>query len=58
MHQHYVPTLCANYIFVDRETVQVALKSLNPEVSFRQAHQFHKQKYRVEGPNQLMAMAS
>ena len=49
MHQR----LCANYIFVDRETVQVALKSLNPEVSFRQAHQFHKQKYRVEGSNQL-----
>ena len=50
MHQR----LCANYIFVDRETVRVALKSLNPEkVSFRQAHQFHKQKYRVEGSNQL-----
>ena len=49
MHQR----LCANYIFVDRETVRVALKSLNPEVSFRQTHQFHKQKYRVEGPNQL-----
>ena len=50
MHQR----LCANYIFVDRETVAVALKSLNlEEVSFRQAHQFHKQKYRVEGPNQL-----
>ena len=50
MHQR----LCADYIFVDRETVLVALKSLNPdEVSFRQAHQFHKQKDRVEGPNQL-----
>ena len=50
MHQ----SLCGNYIFVDRETVRVALKSLNPEkVSFRQAHQFHKQKYRVEGSNQL-----
>ena len=49
MHQR----LCVNYIFVDRETVRVALKSLNAEVSFRQAHQFHKQKYRVEGPNQL-----
>ena len=49
MHQR----LCANYIFVDRETVRVALKSLNPEVSFSQTHQFHKQKYRVEGPNQL-----
>ena len=55
MHQ----SLCGNYIFVDRETVRVALKSLNPEkVSFRQAHQFHKQKYRVEGPNQLMAMTN
>ena len=55
MHQ----SLCGNYIFVDRETVRVALKSLNPEkVSFRQAHQFHKQKYRVEGPNQLMVMTS
>ena len=50
MHQ----LLCANNIFVDRETVRVALKSLNPEeVSFMQAHQFHKRKYRVEGPNQL-----
>ena len=49
MHQR----VCANYIFVDRETVRVALKSLNPEVSFRQTHQFYKQKYRVEGPNQL-----
>ena len=50
MHQR----LCADYIFVDRETVLVALKSLNPdEVSFRQAHQFYKQKDRVEGPNQL-----
>ena len=50
MHQR----LCANYIFVDRKTVRVVLKSLNlEEVSFWQAHQFHKQKYRVEGPNQL-----
>ena len=50
MHQR----LLANYIFVDRKTVRVALKSLNPEVSFRQAHQFYKQqKYRVEGLNQL-----
>ena len=54
MHQR----LCANYISVDRETVRVALKSLNPELSFRQAHQFHKQKYRVEGPNQLIAMTN
>ena len=50
MHQR----LCTNYISVDRETVLVKLKSMNPdEVSSRQAHQFHKQKYRVEGPNQL-----
>ena len=50
MHQR----VCTNYIFVDRETVRVALKSLNPEeISFRQTHQFHKQKYRVEGLNQL-----
>ena len=54
MHQR----LRANYIFVDRKTVRVALKSFNPEVSFRQAHQFYKQKYRVEGPNQLMTMTN
>ena len=55
MHQR----LCANYIFVDRKTVRVVLKSLNlEEVSFWQAHQFHKQKYRVEGPNQLMVMTN
>ena len=46
--------LCANIIFVDRETSQVAIHSLNREgVSFRQAHQFHKRTYRVEGLNQL-----
>ena len=46
--------LCASIVFVDRETVQVALQSLNRErVSFRHAHQFHKRTYRVEGPNQL-----
>ena len=50
MHQR----LCANYIFVDRKTVRVVLKSLNlEELSFWQAHQFYKQKYRLEGPNQL-----
>ena len=38
---------------LDRETVQVALQSLNRGVSFRQAHQFHKRTYRVKGPNQL-----
>ena len=55
MHQR----LCANYIFLDGETVRVVLKSLNlEEVSFWQAYQFHKQKYRVEGPNQLMAMTN
>ena len=55
MHQR----LCENYIFLDGETVRVVLKSLNlEEVSFWQAYQFHKQKYRVEGPNQLMAMTS
>ena len=50
MHQR----LCTNYIFVDRETVRVVLKSLNlEEVSFWHARQFHQQKYRAEGPNQL-----
>ena len=50
MHQHF--TYNETYS-LDRETVQVALQSLNRGVSFRQAHQFHKRTYRVKGPNQL-----
>lgn len=46
--------LYASNIFVDRETVCFALKSLNQEgVALRQAHQLHKQKYRIKGRNQL-----
>ena len=45
--------LRTNNIFVDRETVRVALKLLNQEeVALRQAHQFHRQKYVVKDPNQ------
>ena len=47
------PFYTTNIIFVKRETVCVALKSLNPKrVALRQAHQFHKRKG-VEGLNQL-----
>ena len=52
-------TLCTSiyrqaWPFVDRKTVRVALKSLNPEgAGIRQAHQFQKRNYRVECSNQL-----
>ena len=51
--------LRTNNIFVDRETVRVALKLLSQEgVALRQVHQFHEQKYIVKGPNQLWCMNS
>lgn len=50
LHQH----LSASMAFVDRKTVRVALKSLNPEgAGIRQANQFQKRNYRVECSNQL-----